>query len=831
MKLFLPGRRPQPRAKAAATTTLAARWRPASLLLALLLLSHSLWAQTYLIGTNQTTCAGNIYDSGGATGTYANNENLTTVLTPATAGAKIQLNFTAFDLESNFDFLKIYDGPTAAAPLLGSFTGTTSPGLVTASNPTGQLTLVFTSDGSVTNAGFAASIACAVNVPTITSFSPTSGLPGTSVVITGLNFTGTTSVTFNGVVAPGFVVNSATQITVAVPSGATTGPIRVITPIAPATSGTNFTVPAPTITSFTPTSGLPGTSVVITGTNFTGVATVSFNNVPAPGFVINSATQITATVPVGAATGLIRVGTAASSTNFTVPAPTVASFTPTSGPAGTSVVVTGTNFTGATAVTLGGSPVTAFTVNSATQITLTVPANAFTGPVCVTTPAGNACSSASYNTGNLSYLIGTNQTTCSGILFDSGGPSGAYNNNENLTSVLTPANGSKVVLTFTAFDLESNFDFLKIYDGPTAAAPLLGSFTGTTIPGPITASTANTTGQLTLVFTSDGSVTRAGFAAGISCLAPPTCTLVTGLTVTNITATSAVLNFTPGIGNNSYVVTYTPTGGTAQTATGTASPITLTGLTPASPYTISIQPICTVGTSPNTLTNATFTTLLPNDEPCGAITLGTAPVNGSNIGATTSIQPGILTPACSPASILQDVWFVFTATATTRGLTVTGAPAGMVRVFTAADCANGPFIPFLCRSSGAPNTAVGSFALNGLTVGTRYYVAVSNYGGIDPSGLFTITSTVTATRAQAESAALQVYPNPSNTGELTLKLSGLGGAGQATLLNALGQLVLTKELTNASVEQTLRTREVAAGLYTLRVAVAGQVLTRKVVLE
>lgn len=75
-----------------------------------------------------------------------------------------------------------------------------------------------------------------------------------------------------------------------------------------------------------------------------------------------------------------------------------------------------------------------------------------------------------------------------------------------------------------------------------------------------------------------------------------------------------------------------------------------------------------------------------------------------------------------------------------------------------------------------------------------------------------------------------MYPNPSNTGQLTMRLSGLNGVGQAALLNALGQVVSTKNL-SGTTEQTMSTRGLATGLYTLRVTVAGQVLTRKVVLE
>jgi len=167
--------------------------------------------------------------------------------------------------------------------------------------------------------------------PTITSFTPSSGPVGTSVTITGTNFSGTgfttSSVTFNNTSAT-FTVNSSTQITATVPSGATTGAIRVTTPNGTATSSTNFTVtvaPLPTITGFSPTYGPTGTSVIITGTNFSGTgfttSAVSFNNISAT-FTVNSATQITATVPSTGTTGRVRVtnpgGTATSTTDFVV---------------------------------------------------------------------------------------------------------------------------------------------------------------------------------------------------------------------------------------------------------------------------------------------------------------------------------------------------------------------------------------------------------------------------------------------------------------------------------------------------------------------------------
>ncbi|OUJ76290.1 malectin domain-containing carbohydrate-binding protein [Hymenobacter crusticola] len=78
--------------------------------------------------------------------------------------------------------------------------------------------------------------------PVITRFAPTGGAVGTSVIITGTNFSGVTAVRFNTTAATTFTLNSPTQITAIVPAGATTGPISVITPGGTSTSTTNFTV-------------------------------------------------------------------------------------------------------------------------------------------------------------------------------------------------------------------------------------------------------------------------------------------------------------------------------------------------------------------------------------------------------------------------------------------------------------------------------------------------------------------------------------------------------------------------------------------------------------
>jgi hypothetical protein len=82
-----------------------------------------------------------------------------------------------------------------------------------------------------------------VGPPTITSFSPTAGAVGTVVNVNGANFAGATAVTFGPTnVAGFFTLISGTQPTVTVPAGATSGKIRVTTPIGTATSAANFAV-------------------------------------------------------------------------------------------------------------------------------------------------------------------------------------------------------------------------------------------------------------------------------------------------------------------------------------------------------------------------------------------------------------------------------------------------------------------------------------------------------------------------------------------------------------------------------------------------------------
>lgn len=114
---------------------------------------------------SSTTCSSNFYDSGGPSGSAADNEFFTYTFCPAIAGQCIQSTFYTFNTESGYDLLYVYNGNSVAAPQLpGSpFSGNLGAFVVggTSTNATGCLTFRYDSDGSTFSSGWDASITCA----------------------------------------------------------------------------------------------------------------------------------------------------------------------------------------------------------------------------------------------------------------------------------------------------------------------------------------------------------------------------------------------------------------------------------------------------------------------------------------------------------------------------------------------------------------------------------------------------------------------------------------------------------------------------------------------
>ena len=554
-------------------------------------------------------------------------------------------------------------GTNASSYSVNSATNITA---VVASGTTGQI--------AVTNpAGTATSIGTFsyFPAPTISSFTPTTGVTGTTVAIAGTNFYGTTSVKFGGTEATSFEVVTTTGITAVVASG-TTGAIVVTNPGGTATSSGTFTyIPPPTITSFTPETGATGATVTITGTNFTSATAVTLGGTAAAYFIVDSGTSIRAVVASGT-TGQIAVtnpaGTATSTGTFTfIPAPTITSFTPKIGTTGTVVRIFGTNlFVGTTplitSVTFGGVAATAISVNTTDGCISATVGNGNTGNVIVTSLGGSFNSSvlASPNTtftydlpptissftptsgytGTVVIISGTNLLNSTAVTI--GGTEASSITITNSSEVrATVAGGSSGTIVVTAgvgsATSATNFTFIP--------PPTISSFVNSTKGSGTIAGTGNTVTITGTNFKDYYGNTIVTGATGVkfggtnaSSYSVVSATSITAIVGSGTTGAIRVTNSTGHADSSTFTYNVTPTA-VAQSVTtneDTAVSITLVGTDPedALTYTIATNP--TKGTLSGTAPNLTFTP--------------TANLNGSD-SFTFTVNDGYTTSTAATVSI------------------------------------------------------------------------------------------------------------------------------------------------------------------------------------
>jgi hypothetical protein len=150
----------------------------------------------------------------------------------------------------------------------------------------------------------------ASSAPTITSFTPSSGLVGATVTVTGTNFTaGISSVTLGGVAADSSTgtISSDTTLSFLVPDAAITGPITIEGTGGTAVSGTDFIV-EPSITTVSPRTGSAsaGTVVTVSGYGLEGITAISFGTAQAT-ITSQSANTIVTAVPADAVAGSVKI--------------------------------------------------------------------------------------------------------------------------------------------------------------------------------------------------------------------------------------------------------------------------------------------------------------------------------------------------------------------------------------------------------------------------------------------------------------------------------------------------------------------------------------------
>ncbi|MEU1851104.1 IPT/TIG domain-containing protein [Streptomyces sp. NPDC019990] len=227
------------------------------------------------------------------------------------------------------------------------------------------------------------------------SISPNTGSRGggTTVIIKGRGFLGTTAVHFGVRPAKEFTVVSDTTLSVTVPSG-----IRSAVPVIVTASGGTAIVGhyyyrrLPVVNQISATSGpMNGrNTITLTGERFVGVRTVRFGTVEAPVTVLSD-TQLTVTVPPSALARTVPVyvvspGGVSSSLSYTyIGSPVITSISPTSGPRTGSRIVNlnGTFLSKVTSVTFGGVPALSIKVMSDIKVQTVTPPTSTPGPVAV----------------------------------------------------------------------------------------------------------------------------------------------------------------------------------------------------------------------------------------------------------------------------------------------------------------------------------------------------------------------------------------------------------------------------------------------------------------
>jgi hypothetical protein len=168
-------------------------------------------------------------------------------------------------------------------------------------------------------ASFIASSAFASSYPqpTISSVTPSSVAKGGVIKVTGKGFTGTNKAWIGNAQDAKAQVVSDTQLTITVPSDATTGKIAVLNPSHSAFSATSVTItstataatpasyPQPSITSFSPSSGTVGSTITVKGKGLTGVNAAWVGSGHDAHVVVVSDTVATVTAPANVSSGLI----------------------------------------------------------------------------------------------------------------------------------------------------------------------------------------------------------------------------------------------------------------------------------------------------------------------------------------------------------------------------------------------------------------------------------------------------------------------------------------------------------------------------------------------
>jgi hypothetical protein len=484
---------------------------------------------------------------------------------------------------------------------------------------------------------------------------------------------------------------------------------------APATVTITVTLSPPSVSSVSPTSGSTagGTSVNITGIGFTGATGVNFGPNPAAGFTVNSATSITATAPAAAA-GQVDITVTNS--------------------AGTSATNANDKYTYVTPVVAGAVSATVAYDSSANNIALNLSGGAATS-VAVATAASHGTATAAgtaitytpatgyFGTDSLTYT-GTNGAGTSA-------PATVSITVSAPTITVTPATltagtfGVAYSQSLTASGGQAPYSF-SLASGALPAGLTLnssGSITGTP--------TAAGTFTFTVSGTDSSTATHASFTSATISLtidatvpgAPTIGTATAGNSQATVSFTAPASN--GGATITGFTVTSTPSN---ITASGSASPITLTGLTNGTAYTFKVTATNSIGIgSASAASNSVTPVAAP---PVAGTVSATVAYDSSANPITLNLSGG------APASVaVASVASHGTATATGAAITYTPATGFFGNdsfTYTATNAPGTSPAATVTITVSAPTITVTPTTLTAGSVGVSYNQSLTASGGQTP---------------------------------------------------------------------------------------------------
>ncbi len=457
--------------------------------------------------TNLTAPSGTITDGSGSAN-YNNNANCKWVIAPAGA-TQIQLTFTAFDTEADYDTVFVYDGPDETFPVLTTWWGNTLPPVITTTSGVGAICVIFTSDVTQTAGGWSANYQAFGNSPSCDGGTILSTPSGSFNDGSGANNYGNNQECYWFISPP-----CASSVTLSFSQFNTElnyDGIVVYSDLA----GTNQLAV------------YSGTTIPSSITSNTGVMLVVFlsdYSTNLQGFTANYTSTGSAYCA-----GTTNLNTADYATftdgslgnNYCNNQDCKWLIQP---PQSSSVTLNFTAFDLEDAAT-DGTIYDAIEVYDGTTTSATL-LGRFTGsnlPPSITSSGGSMLVrfisdleenkqgfSAYYTSTQNPYCTGitTNLTAQSGTFTD-GSASNNYANNTNCSWLIQPTNATTINLSFSTFNTELNYDGVIVYNGANNAAPVLGQFSGSSIPNSVN----STGGSMYIEFLTDPEVRGQGWSA------------------------------------------------------------------------------------------------------------------------------------------------------------------------------------------------------------------------------------------------------------------------------------------------------------------------------